>query len=94
VTLSTANTGAEALIAVADQGPGLEPAAADRVFDRFWRAEPSRHRHRSGIRLSGTGLGLSIAHSITAAHGGTISLDTAPGAGCTFTVRLPVVPAD
>ncbi len=88
VTPGVALQGSDAVITVADKGPGLDSEAASRVFDRFWRGQTSRTRSK-GPGRGGAGLGLSIARSITDAHGGTISLDTAPGAGCTFTVRLP-----
>lgn len=70
-------------IVVADTGTGLGPADAERVFDRFYRGDHSRARSTGGA-----GLGLSIARSIVEAHDGEISLSTAPGKGCTFTVRL------
>ena len=92
VTLMARQEGAWALVTVADRGPGLEPGAAARVFDRFWRGQAGRARAKRTNR-GGAGLGLSIARSITDAHDGTISLDTAPGAGCTFTVRLPGQPS-
>jgi two-component system, OmpR family, sensor kinase len=76
--------GDRALVTVGDTGPGLAPEAAERVFDRFVRGEESRSR-RSG----GSGLGLSIAKAIVEAHGGSITLETAPGAGCRFTISLP-----
>ena len=94
VALSATLKGTAAVILVADQGPGLEPEAAERVFDRFWRAESSRNRTKGGVRLGGAGLGLAIAHSITEAHNGTITLDTSPGADCTFSVRLPLDPGN
>ena len=72
------------LVAVTDEGPGLAPADAERVFERFYRAESSRTR-----AAGGTGLGLSIVSSLVAAHGGRVDLSTAPGAGATFAVRLP-----
>ncbi len=68
---------------VADNGPGLTQADAERVFDRFYRGDESRSR-----RAGGSGLGLAIAQSIVEAHGGTIELDTGPGRGCRFTIRL------
>jgi two-component system OmpR family sensor kinase len=86
ITLSADAHAATVTITVADRGPGLDSGAADRVFDRFWRGEAARTRSTGG-----TGLGLAIARSITDAHGGTISLETAPGEGCTFTVHLPRV---
>lgn len=94
VTLAASRTGGEAVITVADQGPGLDPAAAERVFDRFWRGEASRVRTTGAARSGSTGLGLAIARSITDAHGGTIALETAPGQGCTFTIRLPPIFGD
>jgi two-component system OmpR family sensor kinase len=72
------------VLAVSDEGPGLPPADAQRVFERFYRADPSRTR-----AAGGTGLGLSIVASLVAAHGGRVELDTAPGQGATFAVRLP-----
>ncbi len=72
------------LVAVADEGPGLSPEDAERVFERFYRADASRTRVAGG-----SGLGLSIVSSLVAAHHGTVTLTTAPGEGATFTVRLP-----
>jgi two-component system OmpR family sensor kinase len=89
LTLGVALQGSESVITVVDKGPGLEADAAIRAFDRFWRGQASRTRGKGSGR-AGAGLGLSIARSIADAHGGTISLETAPGAGCAFTVRLPL----
>jgi two-component system OmpR family sensor kinase len=72
------------VLAVRDEGPGLAPADAERVFERFYRADSSRTR-----AAGGTGLGLSIVASLVGAHGGTVELITAPGEGSTFVVRLP-----
>lgn len=69
---------------VSDDGPGLGPGGAGRVFQRFYRSDPSRSRSRGG-----SGLGLSIAAAIVSAHGGTIGADAAPSGGARFTVRLP-----
>lgn len=74
------------LLSVSDDGPGIPPEAATRVFDRFYRADPSRTRSSGG-----SGLGLAIVASITEAHGGDVSLDTAPDEGTTVTVALPAV---
>jgi two-component system OmpR family sensor kinase len=73
-----------AVLEVADDGPGLAPGQASRVFERFYRADPSRTRSSGG-----TGLGLSIVAALVAAHGGTAEVTTAPGRGATFRVRLP-----
>lgn len=74
-----------ALVTVADNGPGISVADQERIFERFYRADPSRSR-RSG----GTGLGLSIVAAVVAAHGGSVTVDSAPGEGARFTARLPV----
>jgi two-component system OmpR family sensor kinase len=72
-------------ISVADDGPGMTPEQAARVFERFYRTDESRARASGGA-----GLGLAIAASLTAAHGGEITLDTEPGRGAAFRVRLPL----
>ncbi|MFC4535207.1 sensor histidine kinase [Sphaerisporangium dianthi] len=77
-----------AVIEVADRGPGLPLQDAERVFERFYRADPSRTRDGTG----GTGLGLSIAAALVQAHGGAITLDSEPGHGATFRVALPSEP--
>lgn len=81
--------GDEAVVAVADEGPGIAPADRARVFERFFRADPSRARSSGGA-----GLGLSIVAAVVDAHGGRVELESGPGEGATFTVRLPpAVPA-
>ncbi len=77
-----------ASLAVADDGPGLAPDAAAKVFEPFYRADESRARETGGA-----GLGLAIVAAIVEAHGGEVRLDTAPGAGATFTVSLPLLGA-
>lgn len=72
-------------VTISDTGAGFDAEAAEHAFDRFWRGESSRKRGGAG----GSGLGLSIAKSIVDAHGGTITLDSAPGRGTTFTIDLP-----
>jgi two-component system OmpR family sensor kinase len=73
------------VIEVADEGPGLPPDHAEKVFERFYRADPSRSRAHGG-----SGLGLSIAASIADGHGGRLELDTEPGQGSTFRLVLPL----
>ena len=80
-----ATEGDDAVIEVADSGPGLDPEQAGRVFERFYRTESSRSREHGGA-----GLGLAIVEAIVAAHGGRVATSTTPGGGATFTVRLPV----
>ncbi len=74
----------EVLLEVADTGPGMSRAQADRVFERFYRADDSRSRASGGA-----GLGLSIVQALVAAHGGAVAVDSELGRGTTFTVRLP-----
>jgi two-component system OmpR family sensor kinase len=81
------STGLFGIIEVADSGQGLDAEASARVFERFYRADPSRTRS-----LGGTGLGLSIVAALVAAHGGRVELETSPGAGATFRVLLPAAP--
>ncbi len=73
-------------IDISDTGPGIAPAELPRIFDRFFRGEPSRSRaHNSGM-----GLGLVIARSLVEAHGGKIGIDSPPGQGATAWFTLPV----
>ncbi len=74
----------EAVISVTDQGRGIEPKHLPRVFERFYRTDKARSRD-----LGGTGLGLSIVKHIAEAHGGRVSVDSAPGSGSTFRIHLP-----
>lgn len=74
-----------AVLAVADTGPGLTREQADRVFERFYRADPARGRSSGG-----TGLGLAIVAALVAAHGGRVEVDTELGTGTIFRVFLPL----
>jgi two-component system OmpR family sensor kinase len=84
VAARVTEAGGTATVEVADRGPGLAQEEAARVFERFYRGDPSRSRGSGG-----TGLGLSIAAAIVGAHGGRISVSSEPGHGTTFTVLLP-----
>lgn len=75
-------TAETAVVAVADEGPGIAPDRLVHVFDRFYRVDESR----SG---RGAGLGLSISASFVAAHGGVVAVDSVRGQGTVFTVALP-----
>ncbi len=88
VRLSVAAEGPFAVLAVGDNGPGMRPEDAARVFERFFRADPSRVRSSGG-----SGLGLSIVAALVAAHGGSVEVDSKEGVGTTFTVRLPLANA-
>jgi len=88
VWLRLRTEGDEAVIEVTDEGPGLSPEQADRVFERFYRADVARTRRSGGG--SGTGLGLAIVAALVSAHGGRVEVDSRPGHGATFRVRLPI----
>ncbi len=75
----------QAVIEVADSGPGMGTEEAERVFERFYRADQSRSRSSGGV-----GLGLSIVGAVAEAHGGTVSAHSDPGRGATFTILLPL----
>ena len=72
------------VLEVADEGPGMSAEHAARVFERFYRADPSRSRDSGGA-----GLGLSIVSAVTESLGGTLALDTREGEGSTFRITLP-----
>ncbi len=79
--------GGAASIDVSDTGPGVREEDVDRIFERFYRADPARSRARGG-----TGLGLAIVKHVALAHGGDVSVDSQPDAGATFKLRLPAAP--
>jgi two-component system OmpR family sensor kinase len=85
IAVRVGTVGGEAVVEVVDRGPGLDGEQAARAFERFYRADASRTRAHGG-----SGLGLSIVAALVAAHGGRVELDTAPGQGATFRVRLPL----
>jgi signal transduction histidine kinase len=70
--------GEQVVVEVSDSGPGLEPEVARRIFEPFFTT-----------KAEGTGLGLSIVRQAVEAHGGTVTLESQPGHGATFTIRLP-----
>ena len=72
------------LLTVADQGPGMTKEQASHVFERFYRTDDARTR-ASGC----AGLGLAIAAALATAHGGELTVDTQPGRGAAFHLRLP-----
>ena len=71
-------------ISVVDQGIGIPPSEMDRIFERFYRVDPARHRSTGG-----TGLGLSIVKHVAATHGGDVRVWSVEGQGSTFTLILP-----
>jgi signal transduction histidine kinase len=83
VTVATVLRDGTAALVVKDTGPGIPAELLPHLFQKYRRARESR-------RVEGTGLGLFIAKTITEAHGGRIEVETAAGAGSTFTVLLPI----
>ncbi|MFE9019450.1 ATP-binding protein [Streptomyces sp. NPDC007808] len=82
----------QALIEVADSGPGLDEEQAQHVFERFFRVDPSRSRAQlpGDSPKEGSGLGLAIVAAVARAHGGSAEVDATPGEGAVFRVRLPL----
>jgi two-component system OmpR family sensor kinase len=74
-----------ALMSVTDHGPGLHADQLERIFEPFYRADPSRSRDSGGA-----GLGLSIVNAVVAAHGGRVWVKETSGGGATFEVELPL----
>jgi signal transduction histidine kinase len=72
------------VVEVADTGIGIAEELQERVFERFYRVDKGRAREEGG-----TGLGLAIVKHVAQRHGGTVELESEPGRGSTFRVRLP-----
>jgi heavy metal sensor kinase len=87
VEVSVSRENGEAVIRVRDTGVGIPAGALPHIFERFYRVDPARSRGRGG-----SGLGLAIARRIVEAHEGSIEVESRPGEGSTFTVRLPATP--
>src|SRR5207302_193541 len=85
LTLARADAGIKLELAVSDDGDGIPASDLERIFKRFYQADPSRYR-------SGAGLGLSIARWIATEHGGAISAANRPAGGARFEVLIPAAP--
>ncbi|MCL5105002.1 MAG: ATP-binding protein [Armatimonadetes bacterium] len=84
VTVKAKGTSGELVISVADTGCGIEQEHISRLFERFYRVDKARSR-----KLGGTGLGLAIVKHIVQVHQGIIDVQSAPGRGSTFSIRIP-----
>ena len=85
VVVRATRSGDDVVIEVEDHGVGIPPDEHDRIFERFYRVDRGRARERGG-----TGLGLAIVRHVALSHGGTVEVESAPGAGATFSLRIPV----
>ena len=86
VTVSLVAEPDTAVISVADTGIGIPLAEQDRLFSRFFRSSLAQEQ-----AIPGSGLGLSIAHGFVEKHGGEMSVESEPGEGTTFHIRLPLL---
>ena len=84
ITLGAGAEEGRVVFKVIDNGPGIPRADLPRIFERFYRVDKSRSRE-----LGGTGLGLAIVKHIAQLHGGDVAVESEPGSGCVFTIRLP-----
>jgi signal transduction histidine kinase len=87
VSVATRGEPGAAIATVTDHGPGIATRHLPHIFERFYRADASRSR-----TTGGSGLGLSICRRIAEAHGGSITVESKPGEGCRFTLRIPTTP--
>jgi two-component system OmpR family sensor kinase len=85
VTVSTGIEAPMGVIRVTDQGPGVDPGDASRIFDRFFQS------NRSRTRRSGAGLGLAIVRAIAEALGGSADVESPAGGGAELVVRIPLI---
>jgi signal transduction histidine kinase len=86
VQITIGREGDSAVVAITDTGAGIAAEHLPRIWERLYRADPSRSER-------GLGLGLSLVKAFVSAHGGTVEAESEPGRGSTFTVRLPLLPA-
>jgi two-component system OmpR family sensor kinase len=89
ISVELATDDGKSVVRILDEGPGIAEKDAERIFDRFYRAQTSRDRGSGGA-----GLGLAIVAAIVSSHGGTITAAARPERGTVFTLRLPTIPED
>lgn len=84
------------VLSVSDSGIGIAPEHLPRITERFYRVERSRNRGLEGVTETGTGLGLALVQQVAQQHGATLEIDSTPGVGSCFRLRMPqsLAPAD
>jgi two-component system, OmpR family, sensor histidine kinase BaeS len=85
-TVSVSAHEVDALVVVADSGPGIPPEELPHVFDRLWRG-------RTNVEVAGSGIGLAVVRELVTAHGGTVAVTSDADTGSTFTLCLPLAPS-
>jgi two-component system sensor histidine kinase SenX3 len=85
VSVAAESKDGRVIVSVRDRGPGIPEEEQSRIFEKFYRAEASRHQ------IPGAGLGLVIAREIIQVHGGEIWVESQPGQGSTFRFSLPTL---
>jgi two-component system phosphate regulon sensor histidine kinase PhoR len=88
ISVSASGSGERVILSVKDNGIGIAPREHRRIFRRFYQVD-----QRLARETGGCGLGLSIVEFVVRAHGGTVRVDSRPGAGSTFSVILPCAPS-
>ncbi len=86
IKITATSNDLETTVAVMDSGPGLSESDQTRIFERFFRVDPSRARHAG----EGSGLGLSIVDAVMKAHSGSVTVESEQGKGATFTLHFPI----
>lgn len=89
IEIRTDTDGKDVVFSVTDEGIGIHPGDRDRIFERFYRTDSARE-----MQSNGTGLGLAITREIVEMHGGSVIVESEPGYGSTFTLRLPITRHD
>jgi signal transduction histidine kinase len=84
IRIAVRQESSNAVIAVSDEGVGIEPKDTEHIFEKFFRTEEAART------VGGTGLGLAVAREIVTSHGGTLEVESEPGAGSTFSVTMPL----
>ena len=84
--MTCARDGSSAAVEVQDHGIGIPRAEQAKIFDKFYRG-----RQASGLNVQGVGIGLALVKHVAESHGGAVSVESEPGRGSTFRLRLPAV---